>query len=70
MYSPDNYYISMTLWDSTDNYYKSMTLLDSSVDTLQDCINKGAEVNCQDYNVSNTVYRTHLKIIKIEIVYL
>ena len=40
------------------------------VDTLRDCINKGAEVNGQDvdYYVSNIVYRTHLKIIKIKIV--
>jgi hypothetical protein len=40
------------------------------VDILQDCINKGAEVNCQDHNVSNIVYRTHIKIINITIVYL
>jgi hypothetical protein len=40
------------------------------VATLEDCINKGAEVNCQDYEVSNMVYRTHLKIIKIKIAYL
>ena len=40
------------------------------VDTLRDCINKGAEVNCKDvdYLVSNIVYRTHLNIIKIKIV--
>ena len=37
---------------------------------LQDCIDKGADVNYQDEdnNVSNIVYRTHLKIIKINIV--
>jgi hypothetical protein len=40
------------------------------IDTLEDCINKGAEVNCQDHNVSNIVYRTHIKIINIKIVYL
>ena len=40
------------------------------VDTLQYGINKGAEVNCQDHNVSNIVYRTHIKIINIKIIYL
>jgi hypothetical protein len=38
------------------------------VDTLQDCINKGEEINCQGHNVSNIAYMTHLKIIKIKIV--
>jgi hypothetical protein len=40
------------------------------IDTLEDCITKGAEVNCQDHNVSNIVYRTHITIINIKIVYL
>ena len=41
------------------------------VDTLQDCINKGAEVNCRIYHsVSSIIYRTHLNIIRIKILYL
>ena len=36
------------------------------VDTVQDCLNKGAEVNCRAYHsVSSIAYSTHLKIIRI-----